>query len=96
MTEPQKTKESWWQTVPGFLGGLAALITAIVGAYVAVNGHVPIPNNNIDQPNPQPPAPIVTNNATPKDNKNPSRVLSDPCKNPSFDERPIKCLGERK
>ena len=36
MTEDKKSK-SWWQTLPGIFSGMAALITAVTGAFLAAN-----------------------------------------------------------
>ena len=37
VAEKPQSSPSWWQTVPGILTGVAALITAVTGLMVALN-----------------------------------------------------------
>ncbi len=37
MADPAPSRQSWWQTLPGILTGVAALITAVTGFIVAFN-----------------------------------------------------------
>jgi hypothetical protein len=69
--DPEKSK-GFWQTLPGILTGVAALITAITGLIVGVI-HTPSPNPNdnttkhdhVKTPSPQPlPSPSPNDNAS--------------------------------
>ena len=69
---------NWWNTVPGVLGGLAALITAITGLIVVLSPKKPIPkptssestssestspeSTSPESTSPKPPYAITTNN----------------------------------
>jgi len=37
VAEKPQSAQSWWQTVPGILTGLAAIITAVTGLIVVLN-----------------------------------------------------------
>lgn len=37
MSENRPTGQSWWQTIPGILTGVAAVITAVTGLFLAFN-----------------------------------------------------------
>jgi hypothetical protein len=37
MSDDRSTTPNWWQTVPGMLTGVAAIITAVTGPNVALN-----------------------------------------------------------
>src|SRR4051794_6363045 len=58
MTEKAPGSQSWWQTIPGMLTGLAAVITAITGLIVAF--HRPGDANGAGKSASQTPAGIAT------------------------------------
>src|SRR5690349_4333841 len=41
MADASSSSPSWWQTLPGILTGLAAVITAATGLYIAFNRTAP-------------------------------------------------------
>ena len=83
MTSPNESKKSWWETLPGVLAGMAALVGAIGGLYAV------IPEKRATDQN----APIAAQATkpviTPLTDTKP-----DPCKLP-FKNRPISCLGDK-
>jgi hypothetical protein len=64
--EPEEPKlRSWWQTVPGLLTAVAALITAVTGLTVAVyqirDSQISAPSGS-EQASPEKPAAVTTQN----------------------------------
>ncbi len=56
--------QTFWSSMPGILTGMAAIITALTGLYLAVNG------NSTSQPTPTPP--VVTTTTAPPQSEPPS------------------------
>jgi hypothetical protein len=89
--EPKKS-QSWWQTVPGILSRLAALIVALTGLYAAYHqsqNQQTATKSSTELPSPNPPQ------ISPSSTLSPSTVPSPPV-SPSSDPlpKPIDLSGK--